>query len=175
MVIVPYADHVASLELFATNSRAVARTREGLRASNLTSGVALSDILLLEPGEQPRTFEEASRRLLPDGRLGADRRVTLYWEVYGIGATPAPQLTVSVSRVRASRARRLAEKLRLRDEPQSVEIQWETDAPAGRSAAGSVTLDLRDRPAGTWRVSITVTAAGGGTASAARDLVIQGR
>jgi hypothetical protein len=172
MVAVPHGDHVASLELFAGDSRAVARTREGIRASSLTSGVALSDILLLEPGERPRTFEEALRRLLPDGRLGADRRVTLYWEVYGMGAMAEPRVTVSVSRVRASRVRRLAEKLGLRDEPQTVEIEWETDAPAGRTAAGSVTLDLRDRPTGTWRVSITVTGGGGGTASAARELVI---
>jgi hypothetical protein len=175
MLGVPHGNHVASLELFATDSRAVARTREGLRASTLANGVALSDILLLEAGERPRTFEEVLRRILPAGRLGTDRRVTLYWEVYGVGAADAPQVTVSVSRVRASRARRLAEKLGLRDEPQSVEIQWETDAPAARSAAGSVTLDLRDRPAGTWRVSITVTGGGGGTASAARDLVIDGR
>jgi hypothetical protein len=175
MLAAPYADYVASLELFASNSRAAARTREGLKAANLASGVALSDILLLEPGERPSSFEDALRRLLPDGRLGADRRVTLYWEVYGLGATPAPRVMVSVARVRASRTRRLAEKLGLRDEPQSVEIEWETDAPATRSAAGSVTLDLRDRPAGTWRVSITVAGAGGGTASSARDLIIEAR
>jgi hypothetical protein len=171
----PLADHVASLELFADGSRAVARTRAGLRASSLTSRVALSDILLLEPGEQPRTFEEALGRLLPEARLGAERRVTLYWEVYGIRDVPAPRVTVSVSRVRASRARRMAETLGLRDTPQNVEIQWETDAPAGETTAGSVTLDLRDRPPGTWRVSITVTAADGETASTARDLVIDPR
>jgi hypothetical protein len=175
VVAVPDDDYVASLELFARDSRAVARTRAGLRAPSVTSGVALSDILLLEPGEPPRSFEEALRRLLPDGELGADRRVTLYWEVYGIGTADRPRVTVSVSRMRASRTRRLAEKLGLRDEPQTAQIQWETDAPVARSAAGSVTLDLRDRPAGTWRVSITVTEGGGGTASAARDLVIDGR
>jgi hypothetical protein len=116
------ADHLASLELFARSSRAAARTREGVRASSLTSGVAVSDILLLEPGEPPTTFEDALGRVLPDGRLGADRRVTLYWEVYGLGAAAVPRVTVKVSRVRASRARRLAEKLGLRDEPQTVEI-----------------------------------------------------
>jgi hypothetical protein len=172
---VPRGDHVASLELFASDSRAAARAREGLRASSFANPVALSDIALLEPGEQPRTFDEVLRRLLRDGRLGTDRRVTLYWEVYGVEAATAPQVTVSVARVRASRARRLAEKLGLRDEPQRVEMQWETDAPAGRTAAGSVTLDLRDRPAGTWRVSITVAGSGRGTASTVRDLVIEPR
>jgi hypothetical protein len=141
---------------------------------SLTSLVALSDILLLEPGNQPRTFEEALTRLLPDGRLGADRRVTLYWEVYGAEGLPAPRVTVSVSRVRASRARRVAEKLGLRNAPQTVDIVWETFAPAGRTAAG-VTLDLQDRPPGTWRVSITVTGATGRSEIAARDLVIEDR
>lgn len=172
--VVPNADHVASLELFASGSRAVARTRAGLRALSLTSVVALSDILLLEPGNQPRTFEEALTRLLPDGRLGGDRRVTLYWEVYGAEGLPAPRVTVSVSRVRASRARRLAEKLGLRDAPQTVDILWETYAPAGRPAAG-VTLDLQDRPPGTWSVSITVTGATGTSATATRHLVIEDR
>ena len=173
MLGVPHADHVASLELFAADSRAVARTREGLRASSLVSDVAVSDIVFLEAGDQPRTFEEVLQRILPAGRLRPDRRVTLYWEIYGIESAETPHVTVNVSRVRASRARRLAEKLRLRDEPQSVEIQWETDAPATRTAAASVTLDLRDRPAGTWRVSITVAGTGTRTASAARDLVIE--
>jgi PKD repeat protein len=82
---------------------------------------------------------------------------------------------VRVSRVRASRARRLAEKLRLRDAPESVEIQWDTDAPAAGITAGSVTREHRYRPAGTWRVSITVTGAGGETASTARDVVLEAR
>jgi len=141
----------------------------------LTSGIAISDMLLLEPGDRPLTFGEAVRRLLPDGRIGADRRATLYWEVYGLGDAVMPRVTVIVSRVRASRARRLAEKLGLRDEPQTVQMAWETDAPAGRTAAGGVTIDLRDRPAGTWRVTITVSGPGGVTASTARDLVLADR
>lgn len=174
-ITVPNADHVASLELFAGGSRAAARAREGLRALSLEGGIAVSDVLLLEPGEHPRTLGEAVERLLPDGVLGPHRQVTLYWEVYGPGDAAQPRVTVRVSRVRASRARRLAEKLGLRDEPQTVEMEWETDAPTGRMAAGGVTLDLRDRPAGTWRVTVTVTAPGGATASAARDLVLAAR
>ena len=172
--VVPNTGHVASLELFASGSRGVARTRAGLRDLSLTSVVALSDILLLEPGDQPRTFEEALTRLRPDGRLGGDRRVTLYWEVYSAEDLPAPRVRVSVSRVRAPRARRVAEKLGLRDAPQTIDIVWETYAPAGRTAAG-VTLDLQDRPPGTWRVSITVTGAAGVSAVTDRDLVIQAR
>lgn len=168
---VPRAAYVASLELLDRGSRAAARAREGVGALTLSGGVALSDILLLEPGERPTTFDEALRRLLPDARLGTDRRVTLYWEIYGLSATTTPRVSVSVSRVRASRARRLAEKLGLRPEPQTVEMGWETDAPEGRTASGSITLDLRDRPAGTWRVSVTFTG-GGATATTSRDLII---
>ena len=172
---VPNADQIASLELFAGNSRAAARAREGLRAVNLTDGVAISDILLLAPGEPAPTLEEARHRLLPDSNLGTDRRVTLYWEVYGLEGAIVPRVAVTVSRIRTSRARRLAEKLRLRDEPQTVEMAWETDASAGRTAAGGVTLDLRDRPAGIWRVSITVTGPTGATATTARDLILGAR
>jgi hypothetical protein len=171
MVTVPNADYVASLELFAGNSRAAARARRGLRSSAPASGLPVSDILLLEPGEQPRSLADAVQRLLPDGELDANRRVMLYWEVYGLGSAMPPRVIVSVSRLRASRARRLAEKIGLRDEPQTVEMGWETDAPAG---SGSVTLDLRDRPAGTWRVSITVALPDGTVASADRELVLRG-
>ena len=172
MLTVPDGDYLASLELFAGKSRAAARAREGLRSASLLSGIAVSDIFLLGPGEDPRTLEEALDRALPDGRLGAESRLTLYWEVYGAEDAVVPRVAVTVERVRASRARRLAEKLGLRDEPQTVEMAWATDAPAGRTAAGSVTLDLRDRPAGTWRVSITVTGPGGATARASRDLIL---
>lgn len=171
---VPRAAYVASLELLDSGSHAAARAREGVRALTLSGGVALSDILLLEPGVRPTTFDEALRRLLPDARLGTDRRVTLYWEIYGVPPTTTPRVSVSVARVRASRARRLAEKLGIRPEPQAVEMEWETDAPAGRTAAGSITLDLRDRPAGTWRVLVTFTG-GGTTATTSRNLVIEDR
>jgi hypothetical protein len=146
-----------------------------VRSASLRGAIAVSDILLLGPGEDPRSLEEALDRALPDGHLGAERRVTLYWEVYGPGDAVVPRVAVTVERVRTSRARRLAEKLGLRDEPQTVEMAWATDAPAGRPRAGSVTLDLRDRPAGTWRVSITVTGPGGATARTSRDLVLGDR
>lgn len=175
MLIAPNADYLASLELFAGNSRAAARARRGLRASAPAAELAVSDILLLEPGEQPRTLPEAVQRLLPDEELDAEARVTLYWEVYGLLPETPPRVTVSVSRVRASRARRLAEKLGLRDEPQTVEMQWETDAVPAATAVGSVTLDLRDRSSGTWRVSITVTAPDGAKATAHRDLILGSR
>jgi hypothetical protein len=146
-----------------------------VRALSLTSEIALSDILLLEPGPQPRTFAEALGRLLPEARLDADRRVTLYWEVYGMDATLPPRVSVSVARVQASRGRRLAEKLRLRDRPRAVEIQWQADAPTEESTAASVTLDLRDRPSGTWRVSITLDGGTRGAATTTRDLILEKR
>ena len=172
LLAVPNGDHLASLELFAGTSRAAARARRGLRELSATSGITVSDILLLEPGAQPRSLAEALERLLPDGELGADRRVALYWEVYGLEAALLPRVTVRVSRVRASRARRLAEKIGLRDEPETVQMEWETDVPATHTAAGAVTLDLLDRPAGIWRVSITVTVPDGRTATAQRELVL---
>lgn len=174
-VAAPNTDYVASLELFAGNSRAAARARRGLRALPPPGVLAVSDLLMLEPGDQPRTLAEAVPRLLPDGELDADRRVTLYWEIYGLDTATLPRVTVSVSRVRASRVRRLAEKLGLRHEPQTVQMHWETDAPAARTAVGGVTLDLRDRPSGTWRVSISVTTADGRAATAERTLVLGAR
>ena len=172
---IPNADYVTSLELFATDSRAAARTRAGVLALSLTSEIAVSDILLLEPGPQPRSFAEALGRLLAEARLDADRRVTLYWEVYGMDAVSPPRVAVSVARVHASRGRRLAEKLGLRDRPRTVEIQWEADARAEETTAASVTLDLRDRSPGPWRVSITVDGGTRGTATTTRDLIIADR
>jgi hypothetical protein len=112
---------------------------------------------------------------MPDGELTGDRRVTLYWEVYGREAVEPPRVTVTISRMRASRARRLAEAVGLRDTPQTVQMEWETDAPAGGTAAGSVTLELGDRPTGTWRVSVRVATPAGGTATASRDLTLSPR
>ena len=173
--LMPLKDQFASLELFASQSRAAARARAGLRALHFANGVAMSDILLLAPGPTPRTFDDVLRRLLPDGQLPDERQVTLYWELYGVDLEEAPHVSVAVSRVRASFGRRLAERLGLRDEPRTIAMQWATDAPAAPRAAGSVTLDLRDRPAGTWRVSVTVTDASGRAATATRDLLIQNR
>lgn len=169
---VPNIDQMVSLELFSGSSRAAGRARQGMRASASASGLAVSDILLVEADERPRSLTEAVQHLLPDGHLGADRRVTLYWEVYGLEPGALPRVTVSVSRIRASRARRLAERLGLRNEPQTVHADWAADAPQAQASSGSLTLDLRDRPAGTWRVSITVTAGDRNTATATRELVL---
>ena len=171
----PVEDQLASLELFAATSRAAARARTGLRALHFTNGVAMSDILLLTPGPAPSTFDDVLRRLLPDAQLPDERQVTLYWELYGVEIEEMPLVSVAVSRVRASFGRRLAERLGLREEPQTIEMEWATDPPAATRAAGSVTLDLRDRPSGTWRVSVTVTDALGRVATATRDLVIDDR
>lgn len=166
-------DQLASLELFAARSRAAARARVGLRALHLANGVAMSDLLLLAPGPAPHTFDDVLRRLLPDGRLPDERQVTLYWELYGVAIDDVPRVSVAVSRVRTSFGRRLAERLGLKEEPQTIEMQWATDAPAATRAAASVTLDLRDRPSGTWRVSVTVTDTLGRSVTSTRDLVIR--
>jgi len=174
-LVVPNVDHVASLELFSGSSRAAGRARQGIRASASTGGLAISDVLLVEPGERPRSLAEAVDLRLADAKVGPDRRVTLFWEVYGLEPGALPRVTVSVSRIRASRARRLAERIGLHDEPQTVHADWAADAPATQTAAGSLTLDLRDRPAGTWRVTITVSVGSSNTATAQRDLVLGSR
>jgi hypothetical protein len=171
----PLEDQLVSLELFAAGSRAAARARAGLRALRLTNGVAMSDVLLLAPGPAPRAFDEVLHRILPDGRLPDERQVTLYWELYGVDLEQAPRVTIAVSRVRASFGRRLAERLGLKEAPETIEMRWATDAPAATRAAGSVTLDLRDRPSGMWRISVTVADASGTAATATRDLVIENR
>ena len=174
-LMVPNVDQVASLELFSGSSRAAGRARQGIRASTSMGGLAISDVLLVEPGERPGSLAEAVDLRLADAEIGADRRVTLFWEVYGLEPGALPRVTVSVSRIRASRGRRLAERLGLRDEPQAVHADWAADAPATHTAAGSLTLDLRDRPAGTWRVTITVSVGSRSTATAQRDLVLGSR
>ena len=172
---VPNIDQVVSLELFSGSSRAAGRARQGVRAAVPANGLALSDILLVEPDERPRTLTEAVEHLLPDGQLESQRRVTLFWEVYGLEAGALPRVTVTVARIRASRTRRLAEKLGLRDEPPTVHADWAADAPVSHTTAGSLTFDLRDRPAGTWRVSIAVTTADGTAATTQRYLVLGSR
>lgn len=170
---VPRGDYVASLELFAP-PRGAARARLGLR--DLAAQPAISDILVLEAGETARTLDAALGSVRPHTRLREDEhRVTLYWEIYGVDVSSEARMNMTIDRVRASRARRLAEVLRVAERPQPIAMQWETDAPATQRAAGSVTVDLSDRTPGTWRITIEVTDAAGRTAVATRDLTVGGR
>lgn len=170
---VPRGDYVASLEVFAP-SRGAARARKGLR--DLARRPAISDILVLEAGDTPRSLDAALERVRALTRLRADeRRVTLYWEIYGVDASSESRMNMTIDRVHASRARRLAEVLRVAERPQAIAMQWEADAPTTQRAAGSVTVDLGDRTPGIWRITIEVTDAAGRTAVATRDLTVGGR
>lgn len=174
-----------SLEIRAAGGHAAARTRRGVRPLPAASTVVLSDILLLAPfGEVPADLSEALPLALATDTIATGAALGMFWETYALtaaGARPA-NVSVRLSRVRASAGRRIAETLRLEERPVPVAVRWETDArrplegSAGAATASSTafTLDLSRRPPGLYRIELSVTAADGAVARRARDIRITG-
>lgn len=175
----PAGRWLLSVETLHPGERRAWRARMGLVREPIPRGiVALSDLLLLEPGTAGPTLEEIIPRALPDARAPADRRLGLAWEVYGLtGLEGELRFRATVGRDDPGLLRRAGEWLRLVDPDPPVVVSWSEPAPdrpgpllrtvdLDLSALGPgeyeirLELDLRGRTPVTARRTVRVEPAG---------------
>ncbi len=84
---VPPGGYLLSIELWNPSGRWGARVRHGVRGEEIPPDVpTLSDLLLLRPEMAlPLDLEEALPRMKPETTVASGERVTVGWEVYGLG------------------------------------------------------------------------------------------
>jgi hypothetical protein len=123
----PPGAYLLSLELWNPGGRWASRIRHGIRAGALPPDVpSLSDFLLLDPGDSlPADLAEALSRARTTTDLRSGDRVTLAWEVYGLGQRREP-LTFRVSMVRedGSFLRRAFERIGLFRRSPALTLTW---------------------------------------------------
>jgi len=83
----PPGRYLLSAEVWNPAGRWGARVRRGIAAEVVPPDVpALSDLILLDPGPTlPAALEEALPRMRSTPHLGGDEKITVGWEVYGLG------------------------------------------------------------------------------------------
>jgi hypothetical protein len=171
----PIDSGIASLELFAAADRRAARARVGL-PPGMIDGLALSSLLLYSPGDaSPDSLGAVSGDALPSDVVTGARAVGVFWEAYGVQPSAGPvEFALSVEQIDVDWMHRAAATIHLADPAAELRVRWE-EVPAMKAgiAARGIRLDLSRLRAGRYRIELTVTSVGGGTAVATRDVHVE--
>ena len=169
---------LAGVEITDTLTRTLLRARQLFAPQRDSLRVALSDLLVYRPRQEPAPSLEAA---LP-GAIAGDtasrtRPLGVYWETYGLAADGEPiELTVSVERVDRGWLRTARQRLGLAGADAPVRIHWsDTRRPVDGVAAHAISLDLGNLPGGRYRVRLSVTPADGVPITTSRDVELQER
>ncbi|MGM0669659.1 MAG: hypothetical protein ACQET1_08065 [Gemmatimonadota bacterium] len=128
----PPGRYLLSMELWNPAGRWGARTRQGVAAENVPPDVPfLSDLLLLDPGpEVPESLEDALPLLRSHSDLSGGGRVTVAWEVYGLGfQEESLPFRLRLIREEDSLIRRAFTRLGLFDREPALALSWTEDGP----------------------------------------------
>jgi hypothetical protein len=130
----PPGGYLLSVEQWCPTGRWGARVRHGLEGKVIPPDVPhLSDLLLLDVGHGlPDSLSEAAPRLRPSTDLRSEGRVTVGWEVYGLGQRGEP-LTFSLSLVEeeGSLVRRALKRIGLFRKSPVLTLSWVEDGSVG--------------------------------------------
>jgi hypothetical protein len=168
------AQAVLSIEAREPVSQRAARARFGvdLRRGS-TSGIALSDVLLLDRADaRPQSLDEAAPLARGSTEFSPGDRIALYWEVYGLAAADSITFTVALARRPPGAARRAVESLGLARGATPVRMRWVEEAAATEVLARSLAVALPRVPPGTYALEVAVRSRSGAVASAIRDITV---
>jgi hypothetical protein len=168
----PWKEQLIGVELLANDSAGAARWRSGFAEIPLDSGrISVSDLLFVD-GEPslPGDLNEAIPRAHGGTKFRRDRKVGLFWELYG--KTPADSalpISLTITPVDEGLLRRAFRALRIAPKVSPLNIRWHENGASGVLSARSVLLDLSLVPAGKYAVKLEV----GNNPTAATSRVIE--
>jgi hypothetical protein len=164
---------LAGVEITDTLTRTLLRARQLFASPRDSSRVALSDLLLYRPSQEPASsLDLALPAAIAGDTASRTRPLGLYWETYGLAPDGEPiELTVSVERVDRGWLRSTRQRLGLADADAPIRIHWsDTRRPVDGAAAHAISLDLSNLPGGRYRIRLSVTPANGVAITTSRDV-----
>jgi hypothetical protein len=168
---IPADPIIASLEVLGRRSKHAARARYTVDARPCASW-CLSDVLLLDAtdGAAEAALESVIPRAAPVLRFASGTPLGLYWEIQrrAVGERPV-RMTITVSPLRPSVARRVAARLKLAPTLTPVRLNWQTTLRADREEQ-YLTLRLPRNARGRYRVTLTVEPTGTPALTATREI-----
>lgn len=127
--------YLASVEVWDPGTARAARSRQGVSMGPPPPPdvAALSDLLLMNAGERtPRSLEEAAPRTRAELRACPGERVTVGWELYGVGLTrESVRFHLRLRRTDRSFLSRAGEWLGLSSGEPPVSLSWTESGPEG--------------------------------------------
>src|SRR5437773_1184352 len=168
-----------SLEIVAPGARRVARVRHGIRAGGTSgSGPAGLDVLLFDaPDSLPGELSAVLSHVLGTTRVRADRKLGLFWELYGVTSPAGPvSASLAVTPLGVGWLRRTVEALGLASHTATMRLNWDEGSAtrAGDVAVASraLAVDLSALSPGRYRIELTVKAPGQEPATARREIEV---
>lgn len=155
----PWKSQLIGVELLAKDSAGAARYRSGFAEIPLDSGtISVSDLLFVDGGPSlPSDLAEAIPRAHGGTVFSRDRKVGLFWELYG--KTPADSalpISLTITPIDEGFLRRAFRALRIAPKATPLNVRWEENGASGVLSARSVLLDLSLVPAGKYAVKLEV-------------------
>src|SRR2546425_907254 len=168
-----------SLEIVAPGARRVARVRHGIGAGGTSgSGPAGLDVLLFDaPDSLPGELSAVLSHVLGTTRVRADRKLGLFWELYGVTSPAGPvSASLAVTPLGVGWLRRTVEALGLASHTATMRLHWD-EGPATRAgdvavASRALAVDLSALSPGRYRIELTVKAPGQEPATASREIEV---
>ena len=158
-VTTPWKSQLIGVELLAKDSAAASRWRSGFAEIPLDSGkISVSDLLFVDGDPSlPADLSEAIPRAHGGTKFRRDRKVGLFWELYG--KTPADSalpISLTIAPIDEGFLRRTFRALRIAPKATPLNIRWQENGASGVLSARSVLLDLSLVPAGKYAVKLEV-------------------
>ena len=154
----PFRTQLVGVELLAADSSAAARWRSGLGEIPLDSArISVSDILFVDGAPSlPSDLTEAIPRTHGGTKFRRDRKIGLFWELYGRAPTDSLPISLTLTPIEDGFFKRAFRVLRIAAKQTPLNIRWQDNGAAGVLSARAVMLDLSLVPEGKYSVKLEV-------------------
>lgn len=169
------APWIVGVDLADTTTRTLARTRLAFAPGADSARLTLSDLLVYRAGVEPAaTLDSALVRAIPGDTVTRNRPLGIFWETYGLSTDgETVDIAVSVERMDHGWIRSARQRLGLTPVDTPIRIRWsDARTNADRAAAHAISLDLANLDSGRYRVTLTLTPAGGSPVAATREVAL---
>lgn len=156
----PWKSQLVGVELLARDSSGAARWRAGFNEIPVSDDeISLSDILFVDGANLPGTLEQAIPMTHPGTVFRRDRKVSLFWELYGKApADSTLPVSLTLTPMESGLMGKAARALRIGPRATPLNIRWQENGSAGVLSARAVSLDLSLVPKGRYEVRLEVGA-----------------
>lgn len=167
---VPNDTQVASIEVRGVTTRRAARARYTIDPLACAQW-CVSDLLLFDSsaGDVSGNVAQAIPNAITESTVSNRTPLGVLWEVHGTVSSAPVSLSLTVSPVNVSVARRLATRLHLAQAIAPVRLHWQATIHASPEGQ-SVTLRLPPSARGWYRVLLTIEPPGARPITTARDI-----
>jgi hypothetical protein len=136
--------------------------------------IALSDILIFEPGALDVRDLPQALPLAIGGNATRRAKLGVYWEVYGLArADSALPMSLTLTRVNQGPLERLGQAIGVKPRIEPLSITWRENPSLGSITTRSVVLDLSLIPRGSYELRVEAAPSGQAAAFTTRTIEIQ--